>query len=89
MVATLPRGSRPVVDPDLGSKKDWKKKWTKGDKGGKAGGGKGKKGKGKGKDGKNGKRDPVKDWSSKDLNNDEKKQIENQRWKAWMKQAGK
>ena len=88
MVATRPGGSRPVVGPDLGSKKDWKKKWAKADKGGKAGGGTGKKGKGKGKD-KNGKRDPVKDWSAKDLNNDEKKQIENQRWKAWMKQAGK
>ena len=74
--------------PDPGSKKDWKKKGAKGDKGGKAGGGKGKKGKGKGKE-KNGKKDTAKDWSTGDLSKEEKRAIEGQRWKAWMKQAGK
>ena len=44
-------------------------------------------GKGKGKD-KGGKTDPMGGTSS-DLTKEEKRAIEGQRWKAWMKQAGK
>ena len=72
------------------TRKDWKKRGAKGDKG-KGTGGKGKKGnhKGRGKGDKGGTRDAVRDWSSADLTKDEKRAIANQRWKAWMTQAGK